>query len=129
MLWLSLALQSRLGQTPWLRFRSAAGSDHSFPMSVASRSGIRASAAQQMVSGSWRLTRQLLMRLRVSPMSCRYTAAALYSGTADSSSSMKRWLDGSASAALSRSFAATTRLLLPHHVCDSASRRQVLRRT
>ena len=61
---------------------------------------------------------QLFMRLFVSPMSCRYTAAALYSGTADSSSSTKRWFEASASAAFSSSFAAIDRLLLPHHVCD-----------
>ena len=68
-----------------------------------------------------RLTVQLFMRLLGSPMSCRYTAAALYSGTDDSSSSRKRWLAGSSSAAAKSSFAATTRLALAHHVCGPAS--------
>ena len=63
------------------------------------------------------LTTQPFKRLLVSPMSCRYTAAALYIGTADSSSSTKRWLVGSSSAAAKSSFAAMVRLALAQNVC------------
>ena len=63
-------------------------------------------------------TLQACIRLLVSPISCRYTAAALYSGTVVSSSSTKRWLAGSFSAAAKRSFAAMSRLAEAHHVCD-----------
>ena len=77
-----------------------------------------------LASWKWSVTWQALMRLFVSPMSCRYTAAALYSGTADSSSSTKRWFNGSTSAAARSSFAATDRLLLPQNVCGAAIRSQ-----